>query len=91
MLRAGLLRLGGAMLGEALSADPGRRGPRADCGHGHEAVFAGYREKVIDTVLGPVALRRVCLQGSKPRSQECSPAGGHHTASLPYSGPANTH
>ena len=55
MLRAGLLRLGGAMLGEALSADPGHRGPRADCGHGHEAVFAGYREKVIDTVLGPVA------------------------------------
>jgi hypothetical protein len=34
MLRAGLLRLGGAMLGEAMSADPGHRGPRADCGHG---------------------------------------------------------
>jgi hypothetical protein len=46
------------MLGEALSADPGHRGPRADCGHGHEAVFAGYREKVTDTVLGPVTLRR---------------------------------
>ena len=33
VLRAGL-RLGGAMLGEALSADPGHRGPRADCGPG---------------------------------------------------------
>jgi hypothetical protein len=28
------------------------------CGHGHEAVFTGYREKVIDVVLGPVTLRR---------------------------------
>jgi hypothetical protein len=46
------------MLGEALSADPGHRGPRADCGRGHGAVFAGYWEKVIDTVLGPVTLRR---------------------------------
>src|ERR1017187_6885374 len=47
VLRAGLLRLGGAMLGEALSADPGHRGPRADCRHGHEAGLAGHREKVI--------------------------------------------
>ena len=54
-MRAGLLKLGGGVLGEALSADPGYRGPRVDCGRGHEAVFAGYREKVIDTVLGPVA------------------------------------
>ena len=33
----------------------------------------------------------VCLQGSKPGRTKCSPAGGHHTASLPYSGPAKTH
>ena len=81
MLRAGLLRLGGAMLGEALSADPGHRGPRADCGHGHEAVFVGYREKVIDTVLGPVALRRAwyhcadCGHGLAPRDDELGVAG----------------
>ena len=81
VLRAGLLRLGGAMLGEALSADPGHRGPRADCGHGHEAVFAGYREKVIDTVLGPVALRRAwyhcadCGHGLAPRDDELGVAG----------------
>ena len=75
------------MLGEALSADPGHRGPRADCGHGHEAVFAGYREKVIDTVLGPVALRRAwyhcadCGHGlaratmsSASRARRCRPA-----------------
>jgi hypothetical protein len=69
------------MLGEALSADPGHRGPRADCGHGHEAVFAGYREKVIDTVLGPVALRRAwyhcadCEHGLAPRDDELGVAG----------------
>jgi hypothetical protein len=73
VLRAGLLKLGGGMLGELLSADPGYRGPRAGCGHGHEAVFAGFREKVIDTVLGPVTLRRAwyhcagCGHGLAPR------------------------
>src|SRR5450759_3122659 len=81
VLRAGLLGLGGAMLGEALSADPGHRGPRADCGHGREAVFAGYREKVIDTVPGPVALRRAwyhcadCGHGLAPRDDELGVAG----------------
>jgi hypothetical protein len=76
VLRAGLLRLGGGMLGEVLSADGGYRGPRAGCGSGHEAVFTGYREKVIDTVLGPVTLRRAwyhcarCGHGLAPRDAE---------------------
>jgi hypothetical protein len=76
VLRAGLLKLGGGMLGEVLSADPGYRGPRADCGSGHEAVLTGYREKVIDTVLGPVTLRRAwyhcarCGHGLAPRDAE---------------------
>ena len=69
VLRAGLLRLGGAMLGEALSADPGHRGPRVNCGHGHEAVFAGDREKVIDTVLGPVTLRRAWYHCARLRAR----------------------
>lgn len=59
MLRTGLLKLGGAMLGEALSADSRYRGPRVPCGRGHEAVLTAYRAKVIDTVLGTVTLRRV--------------------------------
>jgi hypothetical protein len=69
------------VLGEALSADPGYRGPRVDCGSGHEAVFTGYRNKVIDTVLGPVALRRAwyhcarCEQGLAPRDAELGVAG----------------
>jgi hypothetical protein len=81
VLRAGLLRLGGGMLGEALSADPGYRGPRADCGHGHEAAFTGYRDKVIDTVLGPVTLHRAwyhcprCGHGLAPRDAELGAAG----------------
>jgi hypothetical protein len=64
------------VLGEALSADPGYRGPRVDCGRGHQAVFAGYREKVTDTVLGPVTLRRAwyhcaaCEHGLAPRDAE---------------------
>ena len=77
-----MLRLGGGVLGEALSADPGYRGPWADCGHGHEAVFTGYREKVIDTVLGPVTLRRAwyhcarCEHGLAPRDAELGVARG---------------
>ncbi len=88
LLRAGLLKLGGAVLGEALSADPGYRGPRVDCGRGHEAVFTGYREKVIDTVLGPVALRRAwyhcsrCEHGLAPRDAELGAEGSSMSPGL---------
>jgi hypothetical protein len=81
VLRAGLLRLGGSMLGEVLSADRGHRGPRVPCGQGHEAVFEGYRDKVIDTVLGPVVLARAwyhcvkCGHGLAPRDAELGAAG----------------
>jgi hypothetical protein len=57
VIRAGVLQAGCGILAGLLAADPGYRGPRADCGNGHEAVFVAYRDKVIDTVLGPVALR----------------------------------
>ncbi|MGH8296612.1 MAG: ISKra4 family transposase [Steroidobacteraceae bacterium] len=81
VLRAGLLRLGGSMLGEVLSADRGHRGHRVPCGRGHEAVFEGYRDKVIDTVLGPVTLARAwyhcqeCGHGLAPRDGELGAAG----------------
>jgi hypothetical protein len=52
-----------------------------DCGRGHQAVFTGYREKVIGTVLGPVTLRRAwyhcpgCEHGLAPRDAELGVAG----------------
>jgi hypothetical protein len=58
VVREGMLRLGGKVLGELLSADPGYRGPVVACGNGHEAVFTGYRGKILDTVVGEVRLRR---------------------------------
>ena len=81
MLRAGLLKLGGSMLGQLLSADPGQRGPRVPCGQGHEAEFIDYRDKTFDTVLGPVTLRRAwygcaeCKHGFAPRDTELGVAG----------------
>ena len=81
MIRAGMLKLGGGMLGKLLAADPGHRGPRVPCGQGHEAEFTGYRDKVIDTVLGPVTISRAwyrcaaCGHGLAPRDAEFGVAG----------------
>ena len=81
VIRAGLMRLGGAMLGEVLSADRGHRGPRVPCGNGHQAAFAGYRDKTFDTVLGPVTLARAwyhcaeCGRGLAPRDGELGVTG----------------
>jgi hypothetical protein len=81
VLRAGLLKLGGSMLGQLLSADPGHRGPRVPCGEGHEAEFTGYRDKTFDTVPGPVTVRRAwyhcaeCRHGLAPRGAGLGVAG----------------
>ena len=81
MIRAGMLRLGGGMLEKLLAADPGYRGPRVACGQGHEAEFVSYRGKVIDTVLGPVALKRAwyhcaaCGRRLAPKDAELGVAG----------------
>ena len=81
VLRAGLLKLGADMLGQLLAADPGYRGSRAACGNGHEAGFIAYRDKVIDTVLGPITLTRAwyhcaaCGHGLAPRDAELGAAG----------------
>ena len=81
VLRAGLLRLGASVLEQLLAADRGHRGPRVPCGWGHEAVFVSYRDKLIDTVLGPVALTRAwyhcagCGHGLAPRDAELGAAG----------------
>ena len=57
-IRTAMTRLGCGLLERLLAADTGYRGPRASCGAGHQAVFVSYRAKTIDTVLGPVTLRR---------------------------------
>ena len=81
VLRAGLLKLGAGMLGQLLAAYPGYRGPRVPCGNGHDAGFIAYRDKVIDTVLGPVTVTRAwyhcaeCGHGLAPRDAELGAAG----------------
>jgi len=81
VIRAGMLKLGGGVLGKLLAADPGYRGPRVECGQGHEAEFVSYRDKVIDTVLGPVTLTRAwyhcaaCGHGLAPRDAGLGVAG----------------
>jgi hypothetical protein len=81
VIRAGLLRLGGSMLGELLGADRGCRGPRVNCGNGHQAVFVSYRGKSFDTVLGLVTVTRAwyhcaeCGHGLAPRDAGLGIAG----------------
>jgi hypothetical protein len=88
VIRAGLLKLGGGMLEELLAADQGYQGPRVPCGQGHEAEFVAYREKVTDTVLGPVTVTRAwyhcagCGHGLAPRDTELGVAGASMSPGL---------
>jgi hypothetical protein len=81
-VRAAVTELGRSVLEPLLAADGGYRGPRVLCGAGHQARFVSYRARAIDTVLGPVTLRRawyhctVCGHGLAPRDAELGlPAG----------------
>jgi len=80
-LRAGLTQLGGGLLEGLLAADAGHRGPAVACGAGHQALFVSYRDKAVDTVLGPVSIRRAwyhcreCGHGMAPRDAELGVAG----------------
>jgi hypothetical protein len=80
-IRTAMAKLGASLLEQLLAADTGYRGPRADCGAGHEAEFVSCRAKTIDTVLGPVTLRRACYHcgqcrhGVLPRDGELGVAG----------------
>jgi hypothetical protein len=83
-----VLRIGGEMLSDILSADRGTRGPRVSCGNGHEAELESVRPKVIDTVLGPVTLRRAwyhcpqCRHGLAPRDRELGITGASMSPGL---------
>lgn len=82
------MTLGCGILGQLLAADPGYRGPRVDCGRGHEAVFVSYRDKVVDTVLGAVTVRRAwyhcagCGHGLAPRDAELGVTGASMSPGL---------
>jgi len=75
-IRTAMAKLGASLLERLLAADTGYRGPRAGCGAGHQAGFVSYRAKTIDTVLGPVQVRRAyyhcpgCGHGVIPRDTE---------------------
>ena len=75
-IRTAMLKLGGRLLEGLLAADAGHRGPRVGCSAGHQAGFVSYRIKTVDTVAGPVTVRRAwyhcaaCGHGLAPRGAE---------------------
>jgi hypothetical protein len=87
-IRTAMTRLGAGLLEDLLGLDSGHRGPRADCGAGHQAEFVSYREKTIDTVLGPVTARRAwyhcatCGHGLAPRDAELGVGRGSMSPGL---------
>lgn len=80
-MRAALTCAGARLLEAVLAGEDGYCGPRAGCGHGHQGVYAGCRDKTVTTVLGPVTLRRAwyhcaeCSHGLAPRDDQLGVAG----------------
>lgn len=76
-----MIQLGAQLLQQLVATDTGHRGPRIDCGEGHLAEFAGYRDKQLDTVLGRITVRRgwyhctVWEHGIAPRDEDLGVAG----------------
>lgn len=81
-MRAALASAGARLLEAVLSGEDGYAGPRAGCGCGGQADFAGSREKTITTVLGPVRITRAwyhcgqCRHGFAPRDRQLGISGG---------------
>jgi hypothetical protein len=75
-MRAALTSAGAALLEAVLAGEDGYAGPRAGCGCGQQAAYAGCRDKTVTTVLGPVTLRRAwyhcaeCRHGFAPRDEQ---------------------
>ena len=76
-MRAALAGAGAALLQAVLDGDgDGYCGPRAACGCGGQAVYAGSRPRTLTTVLGLVTLRRAwyhcaaCKRGLAPRDRQ---------------------
>ncbi len=81
-IRTAMTTLGGSLLEQLLATDTGHRGPRVDCGSGHQGEFVSYRAKTIDTVLGPIRVDRAyyhcapCGRGVLPKDDELGLTGG---------------
>jgi hypothetical protein len=75
-IRAAMIGLGAGVLEALLAGQTGYAGPGVDCGAGHRAGFVGYRDKHLDTVLGPIRARRAyyhctdCGHGVIPRDDQ---------------------
>ena len=80
-IRTAMSKLGALLLADLLGLDSGHRGPRIDCGAGPQAEFVSYRDKSLDTVLGPFTLSRAyyhctdCSHGVVPKDDELGVAG----------------
>ena len=80
-MRAALASAGARLLEAALAGEDGYAGPRAGCGCGGQAVYAGSREKAVTTVLGTVRITRAwyhcehCRHGFAPRDRQLGVAG----------------
>jgi hypothetical protein len=80
-MRAALAAAGARLLEAVLHDDDGYAGPRAKCGNGHQAGYAGRRPKTVTTVLGPVRVSRAwyhcgeCGHGFAPRDEQLGTAG----------------
>lgn len=76
-LRSSMHQIGGVLLEKLMNSDAGgHRGPRIDCGRGHQAEFVEYRSKEVLTVLAAIAVRRAyyhcarCGAGGIPKDRE---------------------
>jgi hypothetical protein len=81
-MRTALTTAGGRLLQAVLAGGgDGYAGPHAKCPGGHQAGYAGARDKTITTVLGPVTLSRAwyhctaCEHGFAPRDAQLGIAG----------------
>ena len=81
-MRTALAAAGARLLEAVLDGDDGYAGPHARCPDGHQAVYAGRRDKTVVTVLGPVRLARAwyhctqCKHGFAPRDQQLDVGDG---------------
>jgi hypothetical protein len=76
-IRGSMHEVGGVILGKIVNADGGgHKGPRIECGNGHEADFIDYRVKELTTVLSVITSKRAyyycraCGEGIIPKDQE---------------------